>query len=307
MKVRAWCGSALCCVLWLHAGRSLAAAPVAREVAQAPQEAPSVRLRERLGSAETLEPGELALAAFDTSRLGLASGLELGAQALGWLLLGPNLELRQRIFQQANVFAASFEVGAWVPTGTARLFQGYLFPTNEVSGEGPGWAVIAAGRLHTTVFFRQRGAEQEAVGLHPLWLTSSLGVSLRLRLSGPTPASLDTIAPLELALAPYTTGFRASAAVTQRFRITRRLRLDLTALADRTGARAEGTLSPIFLGGRLLGHWDLTECLTSTLGIVGYNYDQGRTRVSTDALGWSHRERVRQTDLYPSFDLTWLF
>jgi hypothetical protein len=52
---------------------------------------------------------------------------------------------------------------------------------------------------------------------------------------------------------------------------------------------------------------NLSATFGFTFGATVYNYDQGATRVRIEKDGVAKRERVRQTDLYPSADLLWLF
>lgn|GEM_PF-833303 len=246
------------------------------------------------GTAALLTPGRSLFRVFGDSRYGLSDSWELRSTLLSWLLLWPNAELRQRLFQMPEGFVVSADYGLSLPTGSARLLQGYLFPTNEVSGEKPGFASVPHAGIRLSVP-RAR-----------TWITSTLDLRFRVPLSGNMPEALGTYAPLELTYAAYTTGYRASASVAYRSRLSRRTELDLALLGDRTGERSGGELSPLFLGGYAQILLKLGAAWSLNVGGTLYNYDQGASRVTISSDGAAKRERVRQVDLYPSLDLAWL-
>ncbi len=246
------------------------------------------------GTAALLTPGRSLFRVFGDSRYGLSDSWELRSTLISWLLLSPKAELRQRLFRLPEGLAVSADYGLSLPTGSARLLQGYLFPTNEVSGEKPGFACVPHAGVRLSV---PRGRA---------WITSMLDLSFRVPLSGSMPEALGTYAPLELAYAAYTTGYHASASIAYRSRLGRRTDLDLALLGDRTGDRRGGELSPLFLGGRAQVLLRLGAAWGLNFGGTLYNYDQGATRVRISSDGAAKRERVRQVDLYPSLDLAWL-
>ncbi len=246
------------------------------------------------GTAALLTPRRSLFRVFGDSRYGLSDSWELRSTLISWLLLSPNAELRQRLFRLPEGFVVSADYGLSLPTGSARLLQGYLFPTNEVSGEKPGFAGVPHAGVRLSVP-RAR-----------TWITSTLDLSVRVPLSGNMPEALGTYAPLELTFAAYTTGYHASASIAYRSRLSRRTDLDLALLGDRTGERSGGELSPLFLGGRAQVLLRLGAAWGLSFGGTIYNFDQGGTRVRISGDGAARRERVRQVDLYPSLDLAWL-
>lgn len=245
------------------------------------------------GTAALITPGRSLFRVFGDSRYGMSDSWELRSTLISWLLLSPNAELRQQLFRLPEGFVVSADYGLSLPTGSARLLQGYLFPANEVSGVKPGFALVP-----------HAGVRLSVPRAHT-WITSTLDLSVRVPLSGNMPEALGSYAPLELTYAAYTTGYRASASVAYRSKLSRRTELDLALLGDRTGERNGGELSPLFLGGHAQILLKLGAVWGLNFGGTLYNYDQGATRVTISNDGSAKRERVRQVDLYPSFDLAW--
>ncbi|MDX2053364.1 MAG: hypothetical protein SFV15_13285 [Polyangiaceae bacterium] len=262
------------------------------------------------GTAALLPKGRALLRVTGESRYGLTPRFELRSTLGAWLMLVPNVDLRERVYVSKDLLVST-DYGFSIPSFSTRLLSGYLFPTNEVTGEALGFAIVPHLGIKLTVpivFLPRQGSEfgTSRPGRRA-WLTSALDIRGRISAGGRMPTSLDTYAPIELAYAPYTTGYRTSASVTYKSPMSENTRLDIALLADRTGKRSEGLLSPLFLGGRVELQMNLSATFAFTFGATVYNYDQGATRIRIGNDGVAKRERIRQTDLYPSADLAWLF
>ncbi|MCA9546515.1 MAG: hypothetical protein KC613_19055 [Myxococcales bacterium] len=208
----------------------------------------------------------------------------------------------QGLLGQDWALAARFGLAA--PAWTLRFglplgLKGYLGPSCQVADtgedrpdtcQGTGWAVApsAGGRF--------------TWGRDGL-LTVDADVAAGIMLSGDRPAPLDTYAPLELAVAPLTHGWRAHLGLRTEHRLAPWARvaaeLDLYRVGDRS------RLSPWTVSGWLGADFPLSDGFALTAGVIWFNADQGAIDLVDDGDGYVRVARVRSNDVYPTLDALW--
>lgn len=257
----------------------------------APRPAAAERPVAREG-ASLMPPGAWSIGLLSPARLGLSETLELDTQALSWLLLSPNAEVRLKLGGAGSwLFASTY--GLSLPTGAMRLTQGVLFPTSETSGQRPAWVLVPSlGVLASS-------GPRDAAALVTFHLETAFGVPLGER----TTPTLETYAPVELLFAPALTGLRTRAGANGSHALGTVVRARVLAEALTMGRRTDVARSPLVFHGALALEFAIGRRIAVELSGHVYESDQHRTRLVDAGDGTVRRERVRSVDVFPSLDV----
>lgn len=227
------------------------------------------------------------------SAIGLGHGLELTTNLVPWFLLSPNLSVRAELLKRkSNGLTLTTEYGLGVPSGAMFLLKGYLFPSNQVSGEGPPFLL------------QQNAGVWLSGGLKGVW-TVHADVSGVLIGDQTQIGPLDSYAPLNLWFAAATAGSRWHLGGTYDHPFTDWLRgragFHLYALGKPTTLDR----SVAYVGADLALEARLGKRFRVALGAQWYNYDNGQTAVEQNDDGRYQRVHVRSNDIYPTLDLVY--
>ena len=240
----------------------------------------------------TLPVGHSQWSLLAASRIGIKPGVELTTNVASWLLATPNVGLRALMLQSPRLGQLHVSLHVGLPTFAMQLSRGYLLPTNLRSDDAPIWTVVPTASL---VWDRRFGRLHQA---------SQLDLAYGVAFSETTPAALDTLAPIELALAPVTRTFRVGLQKIAAYDLSPRLAALASAAVFLTGKSASGT-SGTFLRARLGLSAKITSNWSMSLQTTWYNYDQGAISIEHDSNGFARTRRVRSNDFWPTFDITW--
>lgn len=243
-------------------------------------------------TARVLPKKGFAIGLSSPSAVGLGHGLELTTMVVPWFLLSPNLSARLELFRTKSGMTFTTEYGLGVPTGAMRIFQGYLFPTYETTGNAPGFVL----QQHAGVWL--------SGGDRGVW-TAHADVTTGLRIGENPQQPLDTYAPLELWFAPATTGSRWHLGGTYDYKLFDRLRakagFHLYAVGKAT--TSDRSLAYVSIDAALEAR--LGKRFRVALGAQWYNYDTRALEVQTDANGRAQNVHVRTNDFFPTLDLVY--
>jgi hypothetical protein len=225
--------------------------------------------------------------------IGLGHGLELTTNLVPWFLLSPNLSVRAELLhRKASGLTLTTEFGLGVPSGAMYMLQGYLFPSNTVSGEGPPFLL----QQHAGVWL--------SGGLRGVW-TVHADVSGVLIGDQTKVAPLDSFVPLNLWFGPATAGSRWHLGGTYDLPFTTWLRgragFHLYALGKATTIER----SVAYVGAEAALEVRLGRRMRVALGAQWYNYDNGQTVVEQNDAGRFQRVNVRSNDIYPTLDVVY--
>jgi hypothetical protein len=249
--------------------------------------APRLPPRER---ADALAPGQWQVGLTSPTRIGLGGQRELTSFAAGWLVLVPNVALRQSLRSPQHIWQTRGEFGLSFPGYGYRLSQGYLLPAQERSGGHPGHFLVP--RFGWAVSYGYRNIVATKVEL-----AYGIGLDTRRR-----PPSLDTYAPIELLYAPVVDIFRAQLALSGDFALHERARVRPSVRLWFIGP-LPADRSPVILDTRLALDYALSHRVFLSVGGAWYNSDQHRQRLIKKSDGSSERQRIRSNDFFPSIDL----
>ncbi len=250
--------------------------------------------------------GSGSVGVFNPLRWALTDALTLEAHPLAFFA-APHVGLDWQVAQGelgGRAWAATARFGLSVPSWALRFglpfgARGYLSPTCAVADTGEARADTCA---------EAGWAIAPSVGGRWTWgreglLTVDGDLAVGLLLTGERPASLDTYAPLQLAVAPLTHTWRAHVGVRTEHAVRPWLRLAAEVDLYRVGD--VGPLSPWTVSGWLGVDWPLTPGFALTSGVIWFNSDQGAIDLVADGGGFVRVERVRSNDVYPTLDALW--
>jgi hypothetical protein len=235
---------------------------------------------------------------FAPLRVTAAEGLEVTSDVAATAVLTPSLGLRARLgdarLEGGARLAGAFDLGLSTPTPTLMLARGFLTPSFETSGRSVPFVLVPSLGVVASVL---------GPGDAPAALTLRLDTALGLPFSDDPLGALDTVAPISLALAPATQGFRSRASLTWDQPLARFLRLRTSVGGALVGR--DGPLSPLFFHTEAGLELRVTRLFRVAAGAVYHLYDQGRTAVVPRGDGTSRRVRVASHDVFPTLDLVW--
>ena len=254
-----------------------------------------------LGPRETavvrgLRAGSVGL--FAPLRVTAAEGLEVTSDAAATAVLTPSLGLRARLGEArldgGARLAGAFDLGLSTPTPTLMLARGFLTPSYQTSGRSVPFVLVPTLGVVASVL---------GAGDAPPALTLRFDTAVGLPFSSDPLGALDTVAPITLAFAPATQGFRARTSLTWDQPLASFLRLRTSVGGALVGR--DGPLSPLFFHTEAGLELRLTRVFRVAAGAVYHLYDQGRTQVVPRGDGTSRRVRVATHDVFPTLDLVW--
>lgn len=271
----------------------------------------AVLLTAGLASAQTLPArntadvgprGSWSVGVFNPLRFSPLDGVEFETHPLTFFV-APNVDARVALLRSSWRLTA--EAGLSLPTFGLRLTKGYLFPLWATSDNDIGWMLIPRLGLVLSGDASPRG----------VW-TVTADAAFRVKLGPNSAAPLNTYAPLEVLLAAPLTGLCTRVGGAYDHALTRRLRLRGEVNLYLTGSQGD-----LFVSGRDVGALASVSPLIATahvgldlavfrhsrvtLGVLWANSDQGATRLTTGADGYSERQRVRSNDFLPTLDFIW--
>lgn len=230
--------------------------------------------------------GPWSIGVFDPLTVRLGDAVEVRANHLAFFI-SPNVVVRTRYL--ARPFTLTAEYGLSFPTPAMRLARGYLFPTRATSGREIPWMLIPRAGLVAT------WGETSA---HPFTASADVAYRVPLTRDGARPndeyGELGTLAPIEVLMAPATTGYR----------------VHLGALYDRLllpWLRARG-YADVYVHGS-----DDGAAVTFRLG-AGLDFAVGKaSRFVLGGVWWNSDQHarndagkaVRSNDFYPAIDFIW--
>lgn len=227
------------------------------------------------------------------SAIGLGHGLEITTMAVPWFLLSPNLTVRAELFKRkASGLTLTTEYGLGVPSGAMYILKGYLFPSNQVSGEGPPFLL----QQHAGVWL--------SGGLRGVW-TVHADVSGVLIGDQTQIGPLDSYAPLNLWFGPATAGSRWHLGGTYDHPLTTWLRARAGFHLYALGKPTTLDRSVAYVGADVALEVRMGRRMRLALGAQWYNYDNGQTAVEQNDAGKYQRVHVRSNDIYPTLDLVY--
>jgi hypothetical protein len=243
---------------------------------------------------------------FNPLILGVGAGVEVEAHPL-FFLTAPHVKVRKSLkLGRSSGWRTSLEGGLWVPytvfTKAPPLgLGGYFIPTCAVAAaepdrahrcQRPEWIVVPqagfAASHGTTHVWTLRG-----------------DVSAGVVLSGQRPRPLDTLAPLDLQMAPIFNRWRAHGVVRYDHSLQEGIRGHVEGHFYGRGQPEGGELSP-WAGAIHTGLvFGLGDSLALALGLYYWNTDQGAIEIDPGSGGGASLNRRRSHDFFPTFDLIW--
>ena len=230
---------------------------------------------------ETAQVGkrwDYSVGVFGPLQLGIADGVELRTHPL-FFFVSPNLDVRVAHIRN-ETFSLAGEYGFSIPTPALRLTQGFLFPTE---GKNLHWAVVPHAGARAS-FGKTDG--------NVFTVLADVAVGVPLGRNELTPMGAWPF--LEVALAPYITGFRGQVGALYDYKWSDRLRL--RGYADAYFHRAAPSV--LTLRGGLNVDIRVGKMSRLSVGGVWWNADQ-------QAIDETTLERVRSNDFLPTIDFIW--
>lgn len=257
-------------------------------------------------TADVNAAGVWEMGVFNPLRLGVGAGVELEAHPL-FFFAAPHLLVRKGLTVPGDSgWRLALSGGAWLPTPALqnvppRGLKGYFTPTCDVMEaeperehrcQQPGWIVVPQ-----VGFAASKGREEV--------ITVKGDLSAGVLLSGHRPRPLDTLAPLDLQMAPVFNQFRVHGV----FRYDRpfgdRVRGHLEGHLYHRGAPEDGALSPLAMAAHVGADVSLGARWTLAFGVYYWNTDQGAVAIESPKTGPATLKRLRSHDFFPTFDLIW--
>jgi len=230
---------------------------------------------------ETAQVGkrwDYSVGVFGPLQLGIADGVELRAHPL-LFFVSPNLDVRVAHIR-AETFSLAGEYGFSIPTLALRLTQGFLFPTE---GKNIHWAVVPHAGARAS-FGNTEG--------NVFTVLADIAIGVPLEKNELTPMGAWPF--LEVALAPYITGFRGQVGALYDYKLNELFRL--RGHADAFFHRAAPSV--LTLRGGLNVDIRVGRMSRLSVGGVWWNADQ-------HAINERTLERVRSNDFLPTLDFIW--
>lgn len=289
----AMASAAICVALMLLAGQGSAqteeAAPASPAAQSAPNEASVAR-----DTAHLMRPGRASLGMFAPFRYGLSERWEIGSSLIDWLVLSPNVNFRVKIAER-DALTTSLVFGLGSPSGGMWLAQGYLFPS---------WAQ-GGGRIGVTLVPTLGGVMTMGArdGVDVITMRADVAFGIRLTPTSVTP--LDTLAPLEMALAPVTNGARIRSQIGYDRHLLEWLRLSVAGELFIVPQPVAPARIPFVMHAHAGLEFIVKHKVRFSLGLEYWMSDQRRTIVVTQPSGFAQRQSVLSHDLFPSFDIIW--
>ena len=247
--------------------------------------------------------GSWSVGVFNPLRIAVHESVELQTHPL-LFFVAPNVDARFALMRSPLRLTA--EAGLSMPTLAMRLAKGYLFPNWETSQNDIGWMLIPRAGLLLS------GNVLE----HDVW-TLRADAAFRIPLGPNSATPLNSfLTPLDLVLAAPLTGFRSRVggaydhAFNDRLRLRGELNLYVTGSQGHLIVSGEdvgpiASISPLVLTAHVGVDIAVFQHSRITAGVLWANADQGATRVSKGADGFSERVRVRSNDFLPTLDFIW--
>lgn len=248
-----------------------------------------------VGSALLLQRG-FSIGVLDPLRIAVRSDLELSVHPILFLPVSPNAGLRVAWVRRRH-FVLTGEYGLSMSTGLLRVSKGFLFPSWKTSDNDIGWVLVPDVGVAATWTFCNT--------LAPNALTARIDTAIGVPLGRNDATPLDTYAPLELALAPVTSGLRSHAGLQYDWALWHAVHARFGADVFYVGAVTDQAppKSPFTLDARLALDIYPSQAVRLSFGVIAYDYDQRRSEVQRGADGRALRVDVRSRELWPTFDL----